>query len=111
MNLCDMKCDPPPKGKASTAVPAPAADPYPWGLRIRLNGDDMKKLGITARDFSAGDTVKVEAVGRVTEISDRQTDGPGKDASGSSIEIQLREVGVEADESRAMASEFKDEKD
>ena len=80
MNLVDMKLEKKAREKMA-ALPSPSIDEYPWGCRITLDGDAMKKLGLKPADFKAGQRVKVEAVGKVVEIASRQTEGSNTDGN------------------------------
>lgn len=70
-----------------------ADEDYPYGTRIRLEHEDMEKLGM--KDTPApGDTFHIEAHGKVTH-SHESADEKGKRRH---VEIHLTKLGAEAKE-------------
>jgi len=58
--------------------PAPIEVPfdeekYPYGLQVRLETEDIEKLGINVKSFSIDDNVKIEAVAFVENLSQNKT--------------------------------------
>lgn len=66
-------------------------DKFPYGLRITLNKDALKALGLTAKDFSSGENGSLEATYVVTETSDRTSIENGDNQS---VSLQITKLGV-----------------
>lgn len=75
------------------ASAAPTPNPYPWGLRLNITHEQLKKLGYDELP-PAGTELRLEAVACVvrTESCDPDADG---DIDYSCIELQIKELGVE----------------
>lgn len=88
--LLDMKMPPPDKKKLEAVCEAPSydGDKYPWGLRLRLGTDELKKLGIELP--KVGDEFHIVAVASVTEVSSRE----GRNESHKNLELQIKKLGV-----------------
>lgn len=94
MKLTDMKL---PKVKIEEVSAAPTLgsnvgrDQYPWGLRITLETDSLKKLGIDVSDFTVGEDVPLTAICEVTELSQRESvDGGSNDR----MELQIKRMSI-----------------
>lgn len=48
---------------------------YPYGLRLDLNDDTLKKLKMSVQDFSVGDEVLIKAKATVTNLGQDEDDG------------------------------------
>lgn len=84
--LVDMKLTP---ADQKEEVAAPAPPPYPYGLCLRLDGDELDKLGI--KDLPAvGDEFHIQAVGCVTSISEMNS----ADSESRHVEIQIQMMGL-----------------
>lgn len=68
-------------------------DDYPWGLSISINEETCEKLGLSDKDFDAGEPVMVAAEGFISE--DRVTLVNGKPRR--SMTIQFRKLAVDQD--------------
>lgn len=59
---------------------------YPWGLKINLEKEILKKLNLKPSNFKIGQKVSIEAIGEVNLISQRE-EGDGYNSSEVSIQI------------------------
>lgn len=78
-----------PKKKESTDKPVEVSsyyEKYPYGLRITLNKEALKKLGLSSKDFSSGQTGTLEASYTVISTSDRTSIEGGDNMS---VELQI----------------------
>jgi hypothetical protein len=63
---------------------------YPYGLRLTLNRDQLRKMKINPRDMTIGDKVEIEAMAKVVSISESS----GQDYEDKSIELQITKLAV-----------------
>ncbi len=70
----------------------PLTAPYPCGLRITLDQEQLEELAIDLPE--AGTTVHIEAYAVVTRASTEDPDADG-DVDFVSVELQLTELGVD----------------
>lgn len=79
------------KGDKAAQIGMPEQDAYPWGMRLNLEKEELKKLGIKTQGRKVGDKVMVVAEGEIVEISSRQTmNGEDRDR----MELQLKKLKV-----------------
>lgn len=71
-------------------------DDYPWGLRISLNGDALKKLGADLP--SVGDMMNIAGMAKVVGVSTRESEGG---ESYSHIDLQITDFGMESSDALA----------
>jgi hypothetical protein len=69
-------------------------DDYSYGLRIRLEKDDLDKLGMKPGDFTVGDYFDVSADCCVTSVSQSAS----SDHNSHNVELQIERLGMKADE-------------
>ncbi len=94
MDLIDVKRTKEDKKAESERWENPdARDDYPWGLSISVNEETMEKLGLTDKDFDAGQPVMIHAEGFISE--DRVNVFNGKKQR--SMSIQFKKMAVEQD--------------
>lgn len=55
--------------KSVNTMPDIEKSEYPYGLRLSLDKDQLKKLGISVKDYEIGDTVTIEAKAKVESLS------------------------------------------
>lgn len=68
--LTDMKLSAK-KGKlATTPEVATSSPPYPWGLRINLENEALKKLDMTVKDFGIGTRMLMQCQVEVVSVSE-----------------------------------------
>lgn len=72
---------------------------YAWGLTIRLENDDLVRLGITDVDEEL--PLKIQAIGMVTECSTVMVGGVTR----RSMSIQLQKMAVTQEAEKADAAE------
>lgn len=109
MALTDMKRPRPKKSDLKEmAMPAMAeGDRYPWGLQIRLEKDELEKLGVSAADFKIGQTVTIQAQGKVTSISSRESTGSEKAMQDVAIQIEKVDLGMNSSKFADYSNEMK----
>lgn len=91
MALADMKMSKA-QSKERMAVPTSLYEEYPYGLRLSLDSDAMKKLGLSAKNFDVKDAVTIVATGRVVSMSSSQSAGDKQERSSLDIQIEKLEV-------------------
>jgi hypothetical protein len=70
---------------------------YPYELRITLDEDALKKLGLDAGKINVGDKLEVMGVGEVQSVSQNahaNSYGDGKRRETQRVEIQLKKIHV-----------------
>jgi len=68
---------------------------YPWGLRLDLEDETLKKLGIDVSELSSGSEVTLRGKAMISGISVNDSDG--KKRSSLSLQITHLELPVEGD--------------
>ena len=79
-----------PKEKAKEAIEAPNEEQYPWGLRISLDDDELKKI-TSLKDIEAGTKVSIEGIGKVVSVTVNDTEKEGKNRS---VSIQIQQIAI-----------------
>lgn len=68
------------KKESKVSVEPMSYDEYPYGLQLELNDETLKMLDVDLK--SVGDYCMIEAVGKITSVSERSdTDGKNKSMS------------------------------
>jgi hypothetical protein len=67
---------------------------FGYGTRLRLEKEDLKKLGLKLKNVGVGDVFCGEFEAEVISVSENQSN----DYSSSSIELQITKLGLEAEE-------------
>lgn len=86
-----MKCELP--AGACAPMVASCGSPYPYGLRLNLNQEQLEALGYEELP-PAGTKCRIEAVGCVTRSSSEDPDADG-DIDYLCVELQITEMGME----------------
>jgi hypothetical protein len=107
MKLVDMAIKEPTADRMYGPCAVPSCSPYPYGLRINLNQEQLDALGIKGLP-AAGTTMHLEAVAVVTRSSTEDPDADG-DVDYVCLEMQVTELAVE--EGEAGEDEDDDEDD
>lgn len=82
-----MPCD--------TAVNKKLLPQYPWGLRISLTQDELKKLGIDPAACTIDGMMHLHAIARITSVScDKRQDGEERHR----VELQIEQLAVESED-------------
>lgn len=106
--LTDMKLSKKAKSdsKAMTMMGGEAAPNYPYGLRLSLGNDELKKLpGL--KKIAMDDAVTIRAVGHI--VATRQQDtAEGKERS---IEIQIEKLSINGEEDSEFSAGFESKKE
>lgn len=100
--MIDMKRMPEPKAAAggtmlteSAHCPEMEKPQYPWGLEIRLEGDELAKLGINETSLpQVGALMKLGAYARVTSVRVEKMQS-GDNEVCVSLQIEQMELGAE----------------
>jgi len=100
--MVDMSYTPKERKEEATELATPQPPAYPWGLEIRLEKDELEKLGITDLP-GVGDEFHIMAVGRVTSVSQayREDTDESKCVSIQLCMMQVMDEGQEPDDSAA----------
>jgi len=78
-------------GDLVEASPAKADYPrYPWGTRITLDKEPIKKLGLKLKDLEVGEKVVIVAKAEIIQLSQRQN----THSDSESIELQITEMKI-----------------
>ena len=85
MELIDMKRAKPKKSEENKEIASEYYDPYPYGLRITLNKEELEKLNIDVNKFDIGQRINIMAEAEVVNL---QT-SPNKKSGDQSIGFQL----------------------
>lgn len=92
MKTMDMK-----RSKAhmkEMATPSPVnEDPYPYGLRIRLDKEDIKKLGMSELP-EVGHEFEMHAMAKVTSVNASASEGSDEQMG---MEMQIMKMGMMAE--------------
>jgi hypothetical protein len=78
------------KSEAKLASPYMEQERYPYGLRLDLNDETLKKLGITSLP-AVGGTIMFEAKAKV--VGSRQS--ATQDSENRSIELQITDIDID----------------
>jgi hypothetical protein len=69
---------------------------YPWGLRLTLCKDSLKKMGLDAKGMEPGKNYKLVAKAEVESVSiNKRKDDEMRGLGGTSVEMQITELGLE----------------
>lgn len=75
-HMVSMECEPRELSEEGAVVSAPAMPLYPYGLCISLTQDELEKLEVDYEDWTVGDFFKLDALAKITSISENEsTDG------------------------------------
>ena len=90
MKFIDLKRS---KKERAEGVHAPAGieDPYPYGLRVHLDQEELDKLGLDIDQFDVGDEISFMAKGEIVSISENQS----QNSESQSLSIQIQEMACE----------------
>ena len=84
-------------------LPLPDIPDYPYGCRVCLCEDEIRKLeeaGVDV-DFQVGEVIDLRGLGTVTSVSD--SDGPG--GHQRRVEIQIEKLVVESEDDEEMGGD------
>jgi hypothetical protein len=101
--MVSMKCELP--KDCMPMMASCAGSPFPYGLRISLNQEQLETLGYDELP-PAGTKCRIEAVGCVVRATSEDPDADG-DCDYLCVELQITEMGMEEEE----ASEEEDDDD
>lgn len=94
--MVDMKRSKADMKEANTPISL-GKEEYPYGLRIRLEKDDLEKLGMTKKLPAVGDEVMVEAMCKVISVSENASENHDS----SSVEYQIMHISIEPHETKS----------
>ena len=102
MELKSMKMDPSQMRDYAMPVQGSGDLPlYPYGLCLNLEDEQIKALGLAAMP-EAGQTLMIMARVQVSSVSERSTQGQGKDRS---LGLQITDLAVGPDTSKPSATD------
>lgn len=74
MSLVDLKMSK--QDMKEESSPSYQQNPYPGGVALNLDTDELEKLGITSKSLpEVGDEYHIRAIGKVTRVSENETEG------------------------------------
>ena len=82
-----------------------SAPKYPYGLSIRLTQDELDKMNVDHTDWQIGDMFHLHAMGKVTSISEHETEGGQR----CCVEIQLTHLAGESEDAENEEEEKEEE--
>jgi hypothetical protein len=99
MNLISMERPKPEDVKKEAVEAMPISgnsyyEKYPWGLRLTLNNEELKKLGISIKDLDIDTVVTINAKALITSLSSDQNI-ENKDKTNNRVELQITDLAVE----------------
>ena len=102
MNLTSMERPKPEdtKKEAVTAEPITGNsyyEKYPWGLRLTLNNEELKKLGMKIKNLEIDTVVSITAKALITSLSSDQNI-ENKEGTRNRVELQITDLAVESAE-------------
>lgn len=102
MNLISMERPKPEdvKKEAVEAMPTTGNsyyEKYPWGLRLTLNNEELKKLGLRVKDLDIDTVVNVSAKALITGLSSDQNI-ENKESIRNRVELQITDLSLENSE-------------
>lgn len=71
-------------------------DDYPWGMRISLNSEQLKKLGVPVP--AVGSMLQIGGLVKVLSVSTREDEG---EEARSHIDLQITDLGMQSSDSPA----------
>jgi hypothetical protein len=98
-NLVDMRLSEEEKKDFSTPRQGPEAPKFPFGLRLRLGPDELKKLGFLSAP-KVDDKLLLLGKSMVIEVAKRTEDEMKLGELDFSVELQITELSVKGEEER-----------
>ena len=68
-----------------------SGEKYPYGLQIRLETEDLDKLGIDIESFSVNDKVSITAVAEITSLSSSKT----RNDENQNMQLQITKMDIQ----------------
>lgn len=79
------------KRRESKELNAPVeTSKYPYGLKLDLRSEELKKLGLDISNLKVGGKVKIEAVAKVESIHSLES----RDSTDKGISIQITDLAI-----------------
>ena len=75
-------------------IKSSSKESYPYGLRVSLEKEELKKLGIKLTDYNVGDKVDLLSNATITSISSNESEGHESNRIG----FELREMNLKSKE-------------
>ncbi len=92
--MIDMKVDKKTAEKETPEAMEKVEAMYPNGLQLRMDNDELEKLGIDVNKVEIGEEVHIEAVAKITSISKYETENVG---SMNGVSYQITEIEIRTD--------------
>lgn len=81
-----------PKDNEQTSAPESGKPIYPYGLSIRLTHAELEKLSVDYSDWSVGDHFHLQAMAKITSISNHENEG------GENCCVELQIIALEGED-------------
>lgn len=105
MMLVDMKVPKltPAQRKKQQSVGLDSQEEYPWGLRLRLQREQLEALGIDVAKLEVGADVRLQAVCSVVSVSQERS--KGQDAR-QGLDLQVTKLGIDPNDGKGFSRGF-----
>lgn len=97
MRLYDMKRTQDERKDQQPDISVGERESYPYGLRIDLDPESLDKLGLSASEFKAGNTVKLMAQAEVKVVTQVESEDQ-ESFPRSNVELQITSLGLKNQE-------------
>lgn len=94
--MIDMELSDEGKIDAPCTASAPKGPDYPWGLRISLETEQLKKLGLDVKDLPLGAMIHLHGMACVTSCSESESEYT--DGKQCRVELQIKALAVESED-------------
>jgi hypothetical protein len=100
-HMVDMSISADQSESSSPIVGAVSDKPrYPYGLGICLTQDELEKLGVDYSDWAVGDHFHLQAMAKITSISENETEG------GKNCRVEMQIVALAGEDEDEEAEEY-----
>ena len=104
--MIDMR-RPKPREDDAKMMPEAVYEAYPYGLRITLETEELRKLGLKPKSFKLDEYVKIAGKGKIVSISENE-DSYSLEGSHQSVQIQIEQVDLEFEDKGTSISDAVD---
>lgn len=91
--MIDMR-KPKPREDEVKMQPEAVYEEYPYGLRITLETEELRRLGLKPKSFKLNEYVEIEAKGKIVGMTENE-DAYTLEGSHQSVTIQLEQIDLE----------------
>ena len=100
--MIDMR-RPKPREDDAKMMPEAVYKAYPYGLRITLETEELRKLGLKPKSFKLDEYVTFEAKGKIVSISENE-DSYSMEGTRQSVGIQIEQIDLEFEDNSEQTS-------